>query len=153
MRLKNTGFTIVELIIVTLIIAILASIGIPYLVRVKVQGNESAARSNLRTFSSSAESFRTTQNPPRYPLDVNELINSNPSYLDSTWGNNQRQGYTYNYSVSGVQDTYAVSAAPLIANVSGVNSYCVDQTGVVRSYPPGSATGSATGCDANGTPI
>ena len=151
-RGKN-GFTIVELMIVLTVIAVMASIAVPYLLRVRVQSNETAAIGNLRTISSAAESFRTTQNPPKYPAGVDDLVNSTPSYLDSSWTSGQRQGYEYEYAVSSAGETYSDVAQPIIANISGVNSYCIDHTGVVKKYTLGSATGDENGCGAGGTPV
>lgn len=150
-----SGFTLLELVVVISLIAVLVALALPPTLRARVQSNESAAMGNLRTVSSSAESFRTTTDPPAYPASFNAMITSNPPYLDVTWGNNQRQGYNYTYTASADGATYAVAATPQIANVSGINSYCVDQSGVIRRYAPGQAgaIGNQSGCGANGVPI
>jgi len=104
--------------------------------------------------SSAAESYRTTQNPPAYAASLNTLATSVPPYLDNTWTGNQRQGYNFTYAVAGDLSTYSVSASPQIANISGINSYCIDQTGILRRYGAGGgAVGSQAGCDANGVPL
>ena len=141
--------------IVVSIIAILAAVAIPPTLRARVQSNESAALTNLRTVSSSAESFRTTQNPPSYPASLNTMIVSPPPYLDSSWANNQRQGYSYAYAVAGDGSTYSIGASPQIANVSGINSFCVDHTGIIRRYAAGQGggLGTAAGCNGTGNPI
>ena len=152
---KNQGFTLVELIIVISVIAVLAAVAIPNFLRVKVHSNESAAVGNLRTMSSAAEAFRSTQNPPAYAASFDVMVNTNPSYLDSAWTSGPRQGYVFTYSVAGDNSTFSTTALPQFPNISGVNSYCVDQTGVVRRYPPGGGGAeNATGCNiANGIPI
>ena len=48
------GFTLVEIMIVTAIIIVLAAIGIPNLLRARLNANESAAAANLRTISTAA---------------------------------------------------------------------------------------------------
>lgn len=148
------AFTLLELIVVVALLSLLVSLTLPAALRARVQSNESAAIANLRTLSSSAESFRATQNPPAYPASLNVMITSVPPYLDSAWSDSQRQGYNFTYAVAGDQSTYSVGAAPQIANISGINSYCVDQTGVLRRYPAGGGTvGNQSGCMVNGTPI
>ena len=139
--------------IVIALIVIIASLAIPFSLRAKVQSNETAAIGNLRTLSSSAEAFRTTQNPPAYPASLAAMVSAAPPYLDPTWLTNQRQGYVFAYSAAGDGETFSVSSGPRVANVSGINSYCVDHTGIIRRYAQGGNVGGDRGCLTNGTPI
>lgn len=140
--------------VVIALIVVIASLAIPVSLRARVQSNETAAIGNLRTISSAAEAFRSAQNPPAYPDSLAAMSGSNPPYLDSAWNtSNQRQGYIYTYTVSVDRETFSTAAAPRTANVSGNNSYCVDQTGVIRRYAGAGAVGNAAGCNARGTAI
>ena len=58
---SKKGFTLVEIMIVVAIIALLAAIAIPNLLRARHNANESAAIGSMRTFSSALESFRAAQ--------------------------------------------------------------------------------------------
>lgn len=153
-RKRERGFTLVEMMVVITLVVIIASLAVSVALRARVQSNEAATAGNLRTISSAAEAFRGTQNPPAYPASFVVMATSNPPYLDSAWTtSNQRQGYVYNYAVAGNGDTFSTTANPRNQNTSGINTYCVDHTGVIRRYAGGGNAGGQDGCNANGTPI
>ena len=55
--MKNKGFTLIELMIVVAIIAIIAAIAIPNLLRSRLQSNEAAAIGNLKTIVGAQTAF------------------------------------------------------------------------------------------------
>ncbi len=142
--------------IVVAVITLLAAIMIPNVLRARLNSNEAAVKGNLRAIGNAAESFRGSANPPLYPLNIAVMVMAVPAYLDSSWLNvNQRQGYTYVYliGVAG-RTTFSVGARPVTQNITGVNSYCIDQTGIIRRYPPGRNPQNIGGCPAfGGMPI
>ncbi len=140
MRSTKKGFTLVEIMIVVAIIVLLAAIAIPNLLRARLSANEATAIAAMRTISTAAESYRAAQSPPAYPGNLSLLSSANPPYIDTVLGAGNKSGYTFSWAGSG--NTFGVTAAPQTANVTGVRSFFVDQSGVVR-----------VGTSSAGTPI
>jgi prepilin-type N-terminal cleavage/methylation domain-containing protein len=138
------GFTIIELMIVIAIIGLLAGIGVPYLFRVRLNANENAIKSELRTFSAACEGYRAKQNPPSFPPDIDVLVNGANAYLDASWlvTDRPRHGYNVTYIMGG--SGYSLLATPAVVGRTGMNLYCIDQTGVIVTGDGIDAT--ATGC-------
>jgi len=144
------GFTLIEIVIVIAIIGILVVIAAPNFLRIKMNANEDIIRADLRTFSTSNESFRAIHVPPSYAQNIPELINDN--YLDSTWLNpGSKHGYNFVYQRDVPGLAYSLEADPLVANVTGARYYCVDATGVIVSGNV-AGLGTPTGC-VGGTPV
>jgi len=128
--------------IVVAIIALLAAIAIPNLLRARLNANESTAIAALRTVSTACESFRAAQNPPSYPAALSDLSGATPPYIDATLGGGTKSGYTFTYNTQTDANQYTCTAVPVTANVTGIRSFFVDESGVLR-----------VGTDATGTPI
>ena len=141
----SKGFTLVEIMIVVAIIALLAAISIPSLLRSRLAANETAAIGTTRTISTACETFRSVQTPPQYPLTLAAMATANPSYIENTFAaTNQRQGYAFNYVRTGL-NAYTMNANPLPpANSNGTRWFFVDESGVIRVSAVGPATAAST---------
>ena len=132
MRLHRKGFTLVEIMIVVAIIALLAAIAIPNLLRARHNANESAAIAGLRTVSTALESYRAAQTPPVYPAALTNLSGSTPPYIDTTLSSGTKQGYTYAYTLISNNQQYTCTATPQVSGTTGTRIFFVDETGVLR---------------------
>lgn len=125
---KILGFTLVEIMIVVAIIALLAAIGIPNLIRARLSANEAAAETAIRTIHTAAQSYRAVNTS--FPSTLASLSSAIPPYIDSILGSGAKNGY--NFSVSAATNTFSSTARPQNFGTSGVRSFFVDESGVIR---------------------
>lgn len=149
--MKNErGFTLVEIMIVVAIIALLAAIAIPNVLRGRTTANESAAIGNLRALVSSLEMYRSVNNA--YPLNATwmaSMFGANctagtppdpdfgpPSFCKTLTGavgvNTTIQGFSYDYAGDATGATYSILTVPVTVGTTGTRAFLADQTGLLR---------------------
>lgn len=136
------GFTLVEIMIVVAIIALLAAIAIPNLLRARLNANESAALAATQTVISAATSYRGVN--ATYPADLDALADSTPPYIDTVLGHTPYEKSGYVFALTGNTNDFTVTADPIDPGVTGERYFYSDQSGVIRSATGGSATSSST---------
>jgi prepilin-type N-terminal cleavage/methylation domain-containing protein len=128
------GFTLIEIMIVVAIIVLVAALAIPNFLRSRLNANEAAAIASMRVISSAAISYRVVN--PSFPENLSLLAAAVPAYIDSFLGAGSKQGY--NFTVVGDASSFNATAIPHAQNVTGVRSFFVDVSGIVRASSNGS---------------
>ena len=126
--MSKKGFTLVEIMIVVAIIALLAAIAIPNLMRAKISANDAMAKGTLRTLSTAAETFATT-NSGNYPTDVTSLTGATPAYINKDYCGQTISGYTYNCTFAA--GSYSFVAVPATVGQSGTTTYTITTGGIL----------------------
>ncbi len=137
---KNHGFTLIELMIVVAIIAIIAAIAIPNLLRSKMQSNESSAIGNLRAICGAEVTYHAANN--EYAILFGDLTGGTPPFLDGTWDATAKSGY--NFTMGGTVDDFTCNGDPTTMDKTGSKGFFVDSTGQIRAEVGAAATAAST---------
>lgn len=135
---KNKGFTLIEIMIVVGIIALLATIALPQMLRARMNANELVALSALRTISTACQAYYNDVNPRSYPGDLAKLADAVPPYIatilsDAEDTNDPIQyyrGYYFEHSLPS-SERFSTIAWPKDFNRTGSRNFFVNEIGAI----------------------
>jgi prepilin-type N-terminal cleavage/methylation domain-containing protein len=137
MKKSGRGFTLVEIMIVVAIIALLAAISIPGVLRAKVNANDAAAASYMKSLSTALEMY-AAGNSARYPavddlsaLAASDFATSSPPYLQAVQLVTPQFGHEIIFA--GSVGGYQIAANTLNDNVSGSKNYRMSTLSVLET--------------------
>ena len=125
-RKMNGGFTLIELIVVIAILGILAIIAIPRFTGARLNANQSAVISNLRTIQNAAEIYAAQENATingvtdTNVLTILDSMPKGPGNITYTMEDASGAGTGDAAAVLGTGDADILPATPIL-NYSGIN--------------------------------
>jgi prepilin-type N-terminal cleavage/methylation domain-containing protein len=141
---KQSGFSLIELLIVVAIILIVAAIALPNLMAGRMAANEASAVESLRTLQSAETAYSTTFPAVGYSSTLLQLGGSGSGIclatpaqaclIDSTLASGIKGGYQITWHGDGLTPSvyYSMNADPLARGSSGRRSFYTDYPGVIR---------------------
>jgi prepilin-type N-terminal cleavage/methylation domain-containing protein len=139
---KESGFSLIELLIVVAIILIIAAIAIPNLLRARIAANESSAVASIRTVNTAMISYDSAYPTVGYSVNLANLggtsctppNSTSACLIDTQLASGSKSGYSFTAAGSGgpPAGSYSVVAAPLTPNQTGVRYFCSFADAVVR---------------------
>jgi prepilin-type N-terminal cleavage/methylation domain-containing protein len=138
---NRIAFTLVEIMVVVSILALLAAISIPMMLRNQITANETTAIASCRTIVSACQSFYSYSIPRVYPADLAVLGTAGPAgpaYIDSVLASGAKSGYDFTYARTSMV-SFTLNADPQVPGRTGVRYFYSDETGRISASEDGPA--------------
>jgi len=155
------GFTLIELMIVVAILALLAALAVPVMMRSRMAANEAAAISSMRTITTGEFGFQAAGYIDAVGDGVGDfgtleqLVdpqgNGLPGFIDDNLGEGFRNGYAFEVAVTlgdiNTAPAFVCLASPIDTGVTGIRRFFSNESGVIRF------TNDGTQPNANSVPL
>jgi type IV pilus assembly protein PilA len=163
----QSGFSLIELLIVIAIILVITAIAVPNLLRSRQAANQASAVANLRTVTTAAVSY-WVQYGNGYPPNLATLggVGAAPTcaaalLIDNQIASAPSQKSGYQFVLNGDQGNvtlvpagcpapgfmgYLATSTPTVEGTTGIMSYCSSEPGVIHYDTTGAVAGSSAIC-------
>lgn len=149
---KQSGFSLIELLIVIAIILLIAAIAIPNLLRARMAANESSAASSIRSITVAETAYFTAFPTIGFAAQLQHLGRTSPctpapttacllddNLANAVPGSPGHSGYQFlatGISSGGpINSAYVAGGTPLAASATGTRDFCANSDGVIRTNP------------------
>ncbi len=131
-KTETSGFTLIEMMIVTEIVCILMAIAVPAMLRQRIETNEAATVANLKAITTAQISYCTGQlTYGNFEQLTNEDLGKGTSFLDPSWHEGvTKAGYVYTMDTVEM-DVFICTATPAKPDKSGINTWHADEGGQI----------------------
>ena len=138
----EAGFSLVELLVVVAIILIVVAISFPSLLSSRINANESATVASLRTLNTAQIEYAQMYSRIGFAESLVVLgpaasaDSQHAGLIDDRLANGKKNGYSYSVVAGsgGAQSAntqFTILAMP-VGNAFGTNSYCTDESGIIK---------------------
>jgi len=118
-----------NLFLTVFVVAMLAAIAIPNLVRAKMTANDAVAQAGLEVMAKAAESH-ASEHRGQYPKNLVVLDEDSEAYILNEYCGNVISGYTFTCELT--SDNYKFTASPVISGETGSGVYTMTTDGLAR---------------------
>lgn len=130
------GFSLIELLVVIAIILILITVAVPQYQKAQIMAREMAASKAVQTIQTVEVMYQSQYG--RFAQTLRELgppdsgasSAASAGLISGALASGTVGGYKF--TLTGTADTYAIGAAPVAFGSSGVKSFFLDQSGILR---------------------
>lgn len=129
---RKSGFTLIEVLVVVVVIVLIAGIALPRFLGVTTKGREARARGDLHLFKVAIESLMLHENPNPLPEDMDALLetlsNTQPRILGSPgelFDPFEPAGTRYGYYSNGQCYVLFSTGPDAASQITGVGSDCI----------------------------
>jgi len=155
---RQSGFSLIELLIVVAIILVIAAMAIPNLLRSKMSANEASAVSSMRTIATAqttyaisypADGYADTLTKLAAPSGGGSVDSNHAGLLDWVLGCASqpctKSGYQFSIvnTVGSPINAYEITAVPQMLGTTGRRGFCGNQVPII-TYDPNGGTACTT---------